>query len=96
MVERDAGWERAGKISRLIVFDARVEKRVGEVYKKVHDHKDGGEEQRGHLDNGIVPSLNALQEIPADTGETKNLLDNYRAAQQHTQLDTNDSDDRNE
>src|SRR5215510_6419273 len=78
------------------IADARVEPRVAQVDREVHENEDHRVEKHEVLHHDDVPLDQRGDEGPAEPGHAERLLHRHRAAQHEAQQDAGDGDDRQE
>src|SRR5204863_2556395 len=88
---RDCAWRET---AALIVSDARISFRIEHIGKKVHEHKDDGQEQDTALNGGQVALLNREQHVTPDARPRKDGLGEDTAGQIIADIESEYGDDR--
>src|SRR4051794_19381559 len=76
--------------------DPRIEVAVDDVDEEVDDDEDRRDQQRRRLDHRVVALLDRMEQGVADAGKPEDDLGDRGAADQDTDLETDDGHDRDE
>src|SRR6185503_15912320 len=68
------------------VADPGIEPGIAHVDEEVDEHDDGGEEEHGSLDDGVVPELHGIEQQASHAGMYNAVLHDHRAPEQHREL----------
>ena len=81
-------------VRRLLIADARIEPRIGDVGQDVGDHDGDADDDEDAHQHRIVAREDRVEGQAADAGPREHRLGQHRAGDQRPQVEADDGDDR--